>query len=159
MGQLAKTGVRRRWLARAAAAALLVTSLGAVAFAVGPREETSAGRTPLPRIVIEKGDKCVEDTAYMRRNHMKLLKHQRDETVHKGIRTEKYSLQNCIDCHASSKNNSVLGSDENFCQSCHAYAAVKLDCWDCHASKPKQAVQVPAATAATSSATFAQAKP
>jgi hypothetical protein len=28
----------------------------------------------------------------------------------------------------------VLGKD-GFCQECHAYAAVKLDCWDCHQPK------------------------
>ena len=96
-----------------------------------------AGRTQKP--VIEaaiKGDKCVEDTEFMRKNHMKLLLHQRDETVHKGIRTTRYSLRNCIECHASKTNNSVAASKENFCQACHSYAAVKLDCFECHATKP-----------------------
>ena len=76
-----------------------------------------AGRVPKPTLEQGKGDKCVEDTDFMRKNHMKLLLHQRDETVHKGIRTKKYSLQNCIECHASQKTNSVTGSDQNFCQS------------------------------------------
>ena len=67
---------------------------------------------------------------------MKLLKHQRDETVHNGIRTKRYSLTGCIECHASRKTGSVIGSDQNFCQGCHSYAAVALDCFDCHASKP-----------------------
>ena len=92
-----------------------------------------------PKIVIDKarsGESCVEDAAYMRKNHMKLLLHQRDETVHKGIRTTRYSLRNCIECHASKTNNSVAASKENFCQSCHSYAAVKLDCFECHATKP-----------------------
>ncbi|MCL6556051.1 MAG: hypothetical protein K6T56_06790 [Burkholderiales bacterium] len=132
----------------AALAALLLATLGAFAAASGERAGTAAGRTPKPVLVIEKGERCVEDTAYMRRNHMKLLLHHRDDTVHKGIRTEKHSLQNCINCHASSKNNSVLGSDENFCQSCHTYAAVKLDCWDCHSSKPKQQAATAAAAVA-----------
>ena len=100
-----------------------------------------------PKIVIDKaksGESCVEDTAYMRSNHMKLLLHQRDETMHKGIRTEKHSLKNCVNCHASSKDNRVVGTDEHFCQGCHTYAAVKLDCWECHTTKAK-----PAAVAAT----------
>ncbi|MFA7239151.1 MAG: hypothetical protein WC091_03500 [Sulfuricellaceae bacterium] len=84
-----------------------------------------------------KGDKCVRDTEYMRRNHMVLLKHQRDDTMRKGIRTTQYSLKNCVDCHASPKNNSVIGSNDNFCQGCHSYVAVKLDCFECHSSKPK----------------------
>ena len=98
-----------------------------------------SGRVPKPTLEQGKGDKCVEDTEFMRKNHMKLLLHQRDETVHKGIRTKKYSLQNCIECHASQKTNSVIGSDQNFCQSCHSYASVKLDCFECHATKPKAA--------------------
>ncbi len=89
--------------------------------------------------VIAKGDKCVEDTAYMRRNHMKLLMHQRDETMHKGIRTTKYSLKNCIECHANPKTGSVASSKEDFCMGCHSYAAVKLDCFECHSTKPKAA--------------------
>ena len=36
---------------------------------------------------------CVEPTEEMRANHMKYILHQRDATVHEGIRTEQYSLQ------------------------------------------------------------------
>lgn len=90
-----------------------------------------------------KGDKCVQDTDYMRRNHMVLLKHQRNDTMRKGIRTTQFSLKNCIDCHASTKNNSVIGTNDNFCQGCHSYAAVKLDCFECHSSKPKVATDTP----------------
>ena len=154
MSRLALLGKRITWKWAAGLTALLALSLGTVIASEGHDEEAKSGRTPKPTIVIEKGDKCVEDEDFMRKNHMKLLKHQRDETMHKGIRTEKYSLQNCINCHASSKNNSVLGSNENFCQSCHTYAAVKLDCWDCHASKPKQkAAAAPAPAVAETAAT------
>jgi hypothetical protein len=72
----------------------------------------------------------------MRRNHMKLLKHQRDDTLRGGIRTEKYSLKACVECHASQTTGSVAVSNTNFCQSCHAYAAVKIDRFECHANKP-----------------------
>jgi len=90
--------------------------------------------------VIAKGDKCVRDTDEMRRNHMKMLKHQRDETMRKGIRTTQESLKNCIECHANPKTNSVASSKEDFCMGCHSYAAVKLDCFECHSSKPKAPV-------------------
>ena len=110
----------------------------------GDGDEAKSSRVSLPHHVVEKDGKCVEDEDFMRRNHMKLLKHQRDETMHKGIRTTKYSLKNCIECHASKKNNSVIGTNENFCQGCHSYAAVKLDCFECHSSKPKaQALTAP----------------
>jgi len=128
----------RMWKWMVGILVVLSLSIGAYAVASGTAEKAGSGIQPT--IIIDKsraGDKCVEDTAYMRKNHMKLLLHERDETVHFGIRTKKYSLQNCISCHASSVDNSVIGSDTHFCQSCHTYAAVSLDCWECHSSKPK----------------------
>lgn len=117
-------------------AALLAVS--AVAVASNEEHSSSSGRVAKPVHAEGKGDKCVRDTAYMRRHHMEELKHHRNETLRKGIRTTEFSLQACIECHADKKTNSVLGK-EGFCQSCHAYAAVKLDCFECHASKPKAA--------------------
>jgi hypothetical protein len=90
----------------------------------------------LPKFEKGKGESCVEDTQFMRRNHMDLLKHQRTETMRKGIRTTKHSLKKCVECHASDKTGSVASSKEDFCVACHSFAAVKLDCWDCHATKP-----------------------
>ena len=94
-------------------------------------EERRAGRVALPVVKIEKGEICVAPTEEMRRDHMKMLFHQRDQTVQRGIRDSRFSLKNCIDCHANPKTNSVLGKD-GFCASCHAYAAVKMDCFECH---------------------------
>jgi hypothetical protein len=102
----------------------------------------TVGRTPAP--VIEpavKGDRCVEETVLMRRDHMRMLKHQRDDTVHGGIRGTRHSLKGCIDCHASAGTGSVAAAPTDFCASCHAYAAVKIDCFDCHSSKPLAAVE------------------
>lgn len=127
----------KRWVKPAAWGAFLLACALTLAYAGGDAQLSS--RVPKPNVTAEKGEKCVEDTEFMRRNHMKLLLHQRDETMHEGIRTKKYSLQNCIECHASKKDNSVRGSD-NFCQSCHNYAAVKIDCFECHASKPKRSI-------------------
>jgi hypothetical protein len=98
----------------------------------------ASDRVPKPVINIDKPGKCVEDTATMRREHPDMLKHQRDLTVHEGIRTREHSLKECVGCHASKKTGSVLG-ENGFCQSCHDYASVKLDCFNCHASKPKLA--------------------
>ena len=112
----------------------LLMVFGTAFAALGTNAEP-AGRVPKPVLERGTGEKCVEDTAFMRRNHMTLLKHQRDETVHNGIRTKRYSLNGCIECHASRKTGSVIGSDQNFCQACHSYAAVQLDCFECHASK------------------------
>ena len=120
-------------------AVLLAATFLAVALPAAAHDDDEGGRVSVPHHIDAKGNKCVRDVEYMRRNHMDLLMHHRDETMHKGIRTTQYSLKNCIECHASKKNNSVIGSNENFCQGCHSYAAVKLDCFECHSSKPKAA--------------------
>ncbi len=112
-------------------AALIVTT----AFSAAVSVPAVAG-VDLPKIEKGKGEKCVEETQFMRRNHMDLLKHQRDDTMRKGIRTTKHSLKQCVECHASEKSGSVAASKEDFCSACHSYASVKLDCWDCHATKP-----------------------
>lgn len=101
---------------------------------------SAGGASGVPAPVIQKGqgDKCVEDTQYMRRNHMEVLEHHRDKTMREGIRTKQHSLKNCIECHATpdaSGQRTVLGKD-HFCQSCHTYAAVKIDCFQCHSTKP-----------------------
>jgi len=99
----------------------------------------------LPTIAKGKGDKCVAPTDYMRRNHMDLLDHQRDETVIDGIRTKKFSLKECIACHAVNGDDGkpvTVKDDRHFCASCHNYAAVNMDCFDCHASRPGDNKQV-----------------
>jgi hypothetical protein len=111
------------------AAGLFATLLAIAGSAdTGPRPAT---RVPLPVVHIEQGEACVAPVEEMRRNHMKMLLHQRDRTVHEGIRTTRFSLKNCVECHASRKTGSVLG-EEGFCSSCHAYASVKIDCFECH---------------------------
>jgi len=90
----------------------------------------------LPRLEHGKGDRCVDDEDTIRRKHPDFLKHHRDETMRNGIRTTKYSLKQCVACHASEKTGSVAASKEDFCVACHSYVAVHLDCWDCHATRP-----------------------
>jgi len=90
-----------------------------------------SGRVAVPVVKIEKGEACVASVEEMRRDHMKMLLHQRDRTVHQGLREPRFSLKNCIDCHASRETGSVLGKD-GFCSSCHAYASVSIDCFECH---------------------------
>ena len=80
---------------------------------------------------------CVEPTDEMRKNHMNYILHQRDETVHEGIRTKQYSLNECINCHVSESPDAPrISSEEHFCNSCHTYAAVNIDCFQCHADRP-----------------------
>lgn len=95
----------------------------------------------LPDIPKGKGKSCIAPTDFMRRNHMNLLSHDRDETVHFGNRQVKASLKECVSCHAvnGANNTPVTVEDpKHFCRSCHDYVAVKIDCFECHASRPDQ---------------------
>ncbi len=100
-----------------------------------------------PQLDRARSGPCVDDPKVMRRTHMDLLKHDRDATVHRGIRDRKESLARCVACHASSDGR-VLGSDRHFCQGCHAYAAVKIDCFECHSSRAPEAARTVAAEVA-----------
>ena len=85
-------------------------------------------------------EQCVEPTEFMRKNHMDLLIHQRDKTVHQGIRTSKHSLVGCIACHAEREADGsfiAIDAEDQFCQNCHAAVAVDMDCFQCHATKPE----------------------
>jgi hypothetical protein len=119
--------------------AVLLLLVTAVAMTALPAMADDPG--PELKINRSKSDKCVEPTDVMRRDHMEFLLHQRDETMHKGIRTKKYSLKECIECHANKDEEGKyipVNAEGEFCQSCHAYASVKLDCFECHATKPRQ---------------------
>ncbi|MCB1756383.1 MAG: hypothetical protein KDJ38_12725 [Gammaproteobacteria bacterium] len=92
-----------------------------------------------PVIPEAKGEQCVEPTDVMRRNHFEFILHKRDQTIHQGIRTSKHSLVECIACHVQPDENQQFvshESPEHFCSTCHTYAAVKIDCFECHADKP-----------------------
>lgn len=86
--------------------------------------------TPEIQALAEK--ECIEDTEFMRSTHMKLLNEWRIESVREGAniylasdgKEYEMSLQNtCLSCHSDK---------EEFCDSCHTYADVDPDCWDCH---------------------------
>ena len=85
--------------------ALLVAALLGLGLAAGwavSQERTApAGGVPRPVIAEARGEKCVEPTEFMRRNHMKVLMFHRDRTMHEGIRTTQHSLKGCVECHAS----------------------------------------------------------
>ncbi|EXJ14783.1 sulfur reduction protein DsrJ [Imhoffiella purpurea] len=96
-------------------------------------------------------DACVEPTERMRRMHFEFIKHQRIATVHQGIRGTKYSLAGCVDCHISydeQRQPQPIDRPDQFCGACHAYAAVDLNCFDCHASVPNRSEDSPEAQAA-----------
>jgi len=80
--------------------------------------------------------KCVRSEKEMRKNHMKYILHQRDETMHKGIRTDTFALHECINCHIDKNSKVRFGDSKYFCSSCHNYAGVTIDCFQCHNDRP-----------------------
>ena len=118
----------------------LASALGA-GWAISQEGTEQSSRVPKPVHVIAKGDKCVEPIEYMRKNHMEVLLHHRTRTMHQGIRTAQHSLTGCVECHANPQTGSVAAGKEDFCQSCHAYAAVKIDCFECHSTRPEAVVK------------------
>jgi predicted CXXCH cytochrome family protein len=125
-----------RGLQGLAFACLLAMTIPAGADQDGDR----SGGVPMPVIPAGQGEACVADNDFMRRNHMDMLVHQRDETVFKGLRDEAFSLKDCISCHVvrDADARAVTVSDpRHFCRSCHDYAAVSIDCFQCHASRPE----------------------
>lgn len=85
-----------------------------------------------PVINSMQNKKCVEDTAFMHANHMKMLSNWRDEVVREGNRLytakdghtfEKSLTGTCIQCHSNK---------EQFCDRCHNYVGAKPTCFSCH---------------------------
>ena len=93
-----------------------------------------------PAVPKAKGEPCLDSAASMRRNHMSMLMHRRDVTMHQGVRATTNGLKACLDCHAVSDSAGQpvgVENDKHFCRVCHDYAAVKVDCFECHTSKPE----------------------
>ncbi len=101
-----------------------------------------------PNITIPEssGKKCILPEAEMRRRHPDLLKHDRIKTLREGIRSKADntsldgSLKQCINCHAIKDDNGNyvrIDNDQHFCASCHKYAAVSIDCFQCHRDIPE----------------------
>lgn len=128
------------------AATLFLMGAAVLSLASAARADDGAGRTPAPHPPRAQGEHCVADTAFMRRNHMLMMFDHRKEAVHEGVRTPRFSLAGCVSCHAVKGEDGKpvsFASEKHFCRSCHSYAAVQIDCFECHASRPeapKQAV-------------------
>ncbi len=117
-------------------AALMVALL--LATSASNAEEKSRASGPLIELPTQ-ADKCIRPTEFMRRNHMQLLNHKRDQTMRQGVRTQDASLQGCVDCHSKKDDKGVslpVNGPDQFCSTCHEYVAVKLDCFECHRTTP-----------------------
>ena len=114
---------------------LLVTLLMGGAGLATAQERSSL----LPDIPVATGEPHAEGNEYWRRNHMNLMKHDRDLTLRDGNREIEASLKGCFDCHAAKDEAGQVvtyQSEQHFCRACHDYVAVKVDCFMCHRSTP-----------------------
>ena len=96
-----------------------------------------------PVIKMNASGECVAPVEEMRRFHMQVLFDQRDRVVKQGIRDRTFSFDQCIRCHGSQNASGdyiPINNEGEFCQTCHAYASVKIDCFDCHANVPDSAM-------------------
>ena len=81
---------------------------------------------------------CIEDTEFMRNNHMKLLHDWKETAVRSeqriyvakdGKKFEMSLEKTCLSCHSNKTE---------FCDPCHTYAGIEApNCWSCHVA-PKE---------------------
>jgi len=107
---------------------------------------SAVAETPLPTVPEPSDEslKCIHPEHEMRRNHMNYILHERDETVHEGVRNQPGSLAACIDCHVEPNDKGEIAgieSEEHFCNACHQYASVQIDCFQCHADRPQKYIK------------------
>ncbi len=99
---------------------------------------------PPPKQKYNEETLCVEPVEIMRKQHFEYVLDHRDKTVIEGIRTKKHSLNECIDCHITANAQGEYArysEDTHFCAGCHQYAAVNIDCFQCHADRPENAIR------------------
>jgi len=96
----------------------------------------------LPNIPTALGEPHPEGNEFWRVNHPAILSHDRDLTVQDGIREIDGSIKTCVACHAVEGPDAApvtVASPEHACRTCHEYVAVKVDCFQCHNSRPEEA--------------------
>ena len=125
-------------------AALLGLCLAGMSLAADYGDRHAADFMPdFPAAV--KGEQCVAPLEVMRRDHMTLLFRQRDRTVYFGERATPYSLTGCLSCHTQKDARGAyipINAPGQFCQSCHSFVSVNMDCFECHATTPRQRAAV-----------------
>ncbi|OOG22496.1 hypothetical protein B1C78_14845 [Thioalkalivibrio denitrificans] len=96
-----------------------------------------AGCSPVeaPQMMEARGDQCVEPVEVIRRDHMTILKAEKDRAVNLGVRNPDHSIRGCVNCHVS-PTASRDDPATHFCLNCHTFTAVRMDCFQCHADKP-----------------------
>ena len=112
--------------------ALWLLALAAALAAGAPAVTADPGRVPLPVLEVDRTTTCVAPPDVMRREHPRMLERRKDLTVRYGVRGGKEALTSCIECHADRQTRAVVSTPQAFCQACHDYVAVRLNCFECH---------------------------
>ena len=100
---------------------------------------SSAPVASAPVIPRGQGEHCIADRDTMRRNHMRMLLSYRHQVVRQGVHQSQHGIEDCVSCHAvKGEDGGPVGIDspKHFCRVCHDYAAVRIDCFECHPSRP-----------------------
>ncbi len=134
----------RRFLAKYYVYLILVITLILCAIGITIAYADSPTEIPPPKENYSEETLCVEPVETMRKQHFEFVLDHRDETVIDGIRTKKHSLNECINCHITANTQGEYArysEDTHFCASCHQFAAVNIDCFQCHADRPEEAIR------------------
>ena len=131
----------------------VLIGLGVFVLLLGYPFLNNLGQTYVPPDLAKptKAKECVEDTEWMRANHMALLNDWRHQVVRNGKQLyvssatgKEYEMslqETCMDCHTSKAQ---------FCDKCHNDNSVQPYCWTCHISPDAtQGEAAPSMTAET----------
>ncbi len=116
--------------------ALLLIVAPTVAFAT---DVAAGGWTPRPVFPKGQGDHCVEPTEVMRRLHGEIVRPPDGTPSSRGL--PHHDLAGCVACHAQRDKNGAyipVNAKGQFCESCHRFSAVSINCFSCHASTPEE---------------------
>jgi hypothetical protein len=134
-GAMARPGFRLRRTTAALLAVLLLVPAALAAVQLAGTGWT----TPPPDLSKLARAHRKDDPTVMVRNHPNFLFHSGSMTVYQGVRQDVNRLETCVDCHAvKGADGQPVGAEDpnHFCTSCHYRAAVTIDCFECHISKP-----------------------
>jgi [DsrC]-trisulfide reductase subunit M len=125
-------------LLRALGPALVVVMLAPVAV-VARHAITQGFHLPVTDLASLVADHKTDDATVMIRNHPRFLFSHRTIVMHTGVGSPADSLERCVTCHeVKDASGQPVGFDDpsHFCRGCHTKAAVSIDCFECHQSRP-----------------------
>jgi hypothetical protein len=98
-----------------------------------------AAKAPTPELTAkaQEAKTCIEPTAIMKTQHMKILDTWRNEVVRENNRLYTSSTGKIYDMSLENTCMSCHSNKTQFCDQCHNYVGVTPFCWNCHLA-PKE---------------------